>query len=355
MLAPHAILNQTMFTPLENQPLAPLTSFGIGGPARYLAEIADESDLPVALAWASDRSLPVFILGGGSNLLIRDSGFPGLVLQVALRGITELNNGLVEATAGEPWDAFVDYAIARNLSGVECLAGIPGLVGGTPVQNVGAYGQEVSETVASVRAFDRTTDQFVHLSAADCHFRYRASLFNTDEPGRYIVTSVRFRLHPDGNPNLRYADLQRSFASNRHPTLAEVATTVRAIRREKGMLLVPGDPDCRSAGSFFKNPIVSLDILSHIAESLSIDPTTIPNWPTTEGKTKLPAAWLLEKAGFTKGFGEGAAGISSRHTLALINRGGATFADVERLQNEIMTTVRAKFGITLEREPVLVG
>jgi UDP-N-acetylmuramate dehydrogenase len=344
-----------MFTPQENQPLAPFTTFGIGGPARYFFTAIDETDIWEAFHWANDQNLPVFILGGGSNLLVRDAGFMGLVLHIALRGVSDLGEGLIEASAGEPWDTFVDYAVARDLSGIECLAGIPGLVGGTPVQNVGAYGQEVAETIDSVRAFDRNTGSFVNLTAADCNFRYRASLFNTDQPNRYIVASVRFRLHPGRAPYLHYADLQRRFAGNPHPTLAEVAATVRAIRQEKGMLLVPNDPDCRSAGSFFKNPVVPPDTLSQIAADLGIEGTAIPNWPAPDGKIKVPAAWLLEKASFTKGFGNGPAGISSRHTLALINRGGATFADIERLQNDIIATVRTKFGITLEREPVLVG
>lgn len=349
-----------MLTILENQPLAPLTTFGIGGPARYFFKAEDETDVREAFHWANDRDLPVFILGGGSNLLVRDSGFNGLVLHIALRGITEGAAGLLTVAAGEPWDAFVDYAVTRNLAGIECLAGIPGLVGGTPVQNVGAYGQEVAETITAVRAFDRTTGAFTTLSAQDCHFAYRASLFNRPatqggEPGRYIVTSVTFQLQPDGPPSLRYADLQRRFAVQPQPTLAEVATAVRDIRRSKGMLIVPGDPDCRSAGSFFKNPIVNADALPYIAKALHIDASTIPHWPAQPGQIKLPAAWLLEHTGFTKGFSDGAAGISSRHTLALINRGGATFADIERLQNHIIATVRDRCGITLEREPVLVG
>ncbi|QMV20128.1 UDP-N-acetylmuramate dehydrogenase [Granulicella sp. 5B5] len=352
-----------MLTIREHQPLAPLTTFGIGGPARYLALVEHESDIPEALTWAAERELPVFILGGGSNLLIRDTGFNGLVLQIALRGITEGVKGVnsqLTAAAGEPWDAFVDYAVTRNLAGIECLAGIPGLVGGTPVQNVGAYGQEVAETITAVRAFDRTTSCFTTLTAQDCHFAYRASLFNRPaaqggEPGRYIVTAVTFQLTPNGAPSLRYADLQRRFANQPQPTLNEVATAVREIRRSKGMLLVPGDPDCRSAGSFFKNPIVASETIDRIATAVDIEASTIPHWAATDNQIKLPAAWLLERAGFTKGFIDGAAGISSRHTLALINRGGATFADIERLQNHIIATVRERFGITLEREPVLIG
>jgi UDP-N-acetylmuramate dehydrogenase len=339
----------------ENVPLAPFTTLGVGGPARFFTEAATEDDIPFALGWARDRSLPLFVLGGGSNLLVRDHGFPGLVLHVALRGIAQPDPGCLEAAAGEPWDAFVDHAISLNLAGMECLAGIPGSVGGTPVQNVGAYGQEVSETIESVRALDRTTGVFADLSNADCRFRYRESLFNTDTPGRYIVTRVRFRLRPNGAPNLRYADLQRRFADKPQPTLAEVADIVRDIRRAKGMLLVAGDPDTRSAGSFFKNPIVPAAALDRIAVAARLPPQDVPHWPAGADRIKLAAAWLLERAGFAKGYSDGAAGISSRHTLALINRGGATCADIERLQDSIVAVVAERFGLTLEREPVLLG
>jgi UDP-N-acetylmuramate dehydrogenase len=339
----------------ENVLLAPFTTFGIGGAARYFVEAASEDDVVAALGWAKERGLPVFVLGGGSNLLVKDSGFAGLVLQIGMRGIVGGAGGVLEVGAGEGWDGFVDYAVARNLAGVECLAGIPGLVGGTPVQNVGAYGQEVSQTIDSVRAYDREAGAWVTLSNAECRFRYRESLFNKDEPGRYIVSRVGFKLRADGVPELRYADLQKRFAGKGVPTLFEVAETVRAIRQEKGMLLVDGDVDCRSAGSFFKNPIVAEDAVADVAEALGIAVTEVPNWPAGEGKVKLPAAWLLERAGFTKGYDEGAVGISSRHTLALVNRGGATFADVERLQGEIVKTVAERFGVTLEREPVVLG
>jgi UDP-N-acetylmuramate dehydrogenase len=342
---------------LENQPLAPLTTFGIGGPARYFVAVKTAPEIPEALAWAEERDLPVFILGGGSNLLVPDNGFDGLVMQIDLRGVTQDKPWSPDfmVGAGEPWDRFVDQAIEANCAGIECLAGIPGSTGGTPVQNVGAYGQEVSQTIRVVHVYDRVDKQFRQLSNDECGFRYRESIFNTTTRGRYIVTAVVFLLHYD-KPNLSYADLQKRFEGRwRKPKLREVAEAVREIRRSKGMLIVPGDPDCRSAGSFFKNPIVNADALPHIATALGIDATAIPNWPAENGQIKLPAAWLLERAGFTKGFADGAAGISSRHTLALINRGNATFADIERLQNRIIATVCERFGITLEREPVLLG
>ena len=352
----------------EDVPLAPYTTLGIGGSARFFSVARSEADIAEAVEWARMHEVALFVLGGGSNLLVRDTGFDGLVLQVAIRGLnssdapdeTSGEQACVEAAAGEPWDTFVDYAVERGLAGVECLAGIPGLVGGTPVQNVGAYGQEVADTIVSVRALDLGTSpadplRWVELTHEQCRFRYRESLFNTGQPGRFIVTGVRFRLRRNGIPNLRYAELERRFAPGAAPSLATVAATVRAIRREKGMVLTPGDPDCRSAGSFFKNPIIPVDLLNGVAEAAGLSPKDVPHWPAGQGRIKLPAAWLLERAGFRKGYGEGAAGISSRHTLALINRGGATCQEMENLQHLIVAGVAGRFGITLEREPVLLG
>jgi UDP-N-acetylmuramate dehydrogenase len=339
----------------EGVALAPFTTLGIGGPARYFAVASSEQDVEDAVVWAGERGQKLFVLGGGSNLLVKDEGFEGLVLKIHMKGVEALGGGQFEVGAGESWDRFVEMMMYAGMAGVECLAGIPGSVGGTPVQNVGAYGQEVAETIESVRTFDRLQREWVDIDKAACRFRYRESLFNTDEPGRYIVTRVRFQLRPNGEPNLGYADLQRRFGGGSKPTLLETATAVREIRRSKGMLLVAGDADCRSAGSFFKNPIVDVQKLEGIARAAGVDESKVPHWPAAEGKTKLPAAWLLEQAGFVKGYGEGAAGISTRHTLALTNRGGATSADIERLQAEIVRGVQGKFGIALEREPVLLG
>jgi UDP-N-acetylmuramate dehydrogenase len=339
----------------ENVPLAPLTTFQIGGPARFFAEATTPAHLAEAVAFAHQNALPLFILGGGSNLLVRDTGFDGLVLHIQIRGITPLSDSIFAVGAGEPWDAFVQHAIDRRFAGIECLAGIPGSVGGTPVQNVGAYGQEVSETITAVHAYDRTAHAFVEFTNPACNFRYRASRFNTDEPSRYIVHRVDFQLHPNAAPTLRYADLQRHFAAHPWPSLAEVAAAVRDIRRSKGMLIVPNDPDTRSAGSYFKNPIVSTAQLPAIAAAASLPPDKVPNWPTDHGLTKLPAAWLLEHSGFIKGYGLGPAGISTRHTLALVNRDHATFADIQALESQIIATVHQKFAITLEREPVLLA
>ena len=341
---------------LENVPLAPYTTFNIGGPARWFAEAAGEEDIPAAVAFASEHQLPLFVLGGGSNLLVADTGFSGLVLRMALRGMTA-ENGLFSSAAGEDWDELVACAVAADCAGMECLSGIPGTVGGTPVQNVGAYGQEVAQTIDSVRAFDLTQGGFVELPAAACGFFYRRSIFNTTERGRYIVTRVRYALRQHGRPSFAYADLMKYFAARgvSSPTLAEVREAVRAIRRQKGMLLVAGDADCRSAGSFFKNPVVPLAALDMLARTLQTEKGTIPAYPAEAGAVKLSAAWLIERAGFAKGYALGRAGISSRHTLALINRGGATAAEVMALRDQITATVAERFAVTLEPEPVLLG
>lgn len=336
--------------------LGPLTTLGVGGPARYFAVAETEQDVGEAVRWAEERRLPLFVLGGGSNLLVSDAGFPGLVVQIGIKGVKDRDDGVFEVGAGEVWDEFVDRAVQSGMQGVECLAGIPGSVGGTPVQNVGAYGQEVAETIVSVRALDRRTGCLVDLDRDACKFRYRKSLFNSDEPGRYIVTGVRFKLHPGAQVQVTYGDVKRYFAESLEVAdLWNVAASVREIRRGKGMLIVGGDPDCRSAGSFFKNPVVPQRQLTEVAAAAGIEEQAVPHWEASAGAVKLSAAWLIERAGFAKGFVDGAAGISSRHTLALINRGGATAADIERLQERIRSGVRERFGVELEREPVKVG
>jgi len=333
--------------------LAPYTTFGIGGPARHFCTIVTEHDLTEALHYAEKNDLDTFVLGGGSNLLVSDEFYEGLVLHITIPGITAHAHGVYDVGAGELWDAFVQRAVDDNCAGIECLAGIPGTVGGTPVQNVGAYGQEVAETIASVRVYDTESRSFTELDRAHCAFHYRQSIFNSTEAGRYIVTRVRFALHPNGAPRLAYADLQKFFSSTSStPSLAETAAAVREIRRAKGMFLVPGDPDCRSAGSFFKNPIVDEAVIPHLATILDVGFSAIPRYPAAPGKVKLPAAWLLEQAGFHKGFAMGRAGISSRHTLALINRGGAMAADIKALRDEIIRTIETRFGIKLQQEPV---
>ncbi len=342
---------------LENISLAPFTTFGIGGPARWFAEASSEEEIAQAAEWARRRGVPLFVLGGGSNLLVSDSGFAGLVLHVGLKGI-EHDGEVFRVGAGEDWGHFVEQAVECRCAGVECLSGIPGTVGGTPVQNVGAYGQEVASVIEQVRVFDLETQEFTEFQNTECGFAYRRSRFNTADLGSFIVTRVDYRLRPGGVPTLRYAELQRAMEANHpggEPSLKEVAETVRQIRRSKGMLIVEGDPDCRSAGSFFKNPVVSEELFQKIAAHSA--PPRFPAGPGAEnaGRVKIPAAWLIEQAGFAKGFTMGNAGISTRHTLALINRGSATASEILALADRIQAAVEARFGIRLEREPVLVG
>jgi UDP-N-acetylmuramate dehydrogenase len=344
----------------ENKALAPMTTLDVGGPARWFIEATTEADVAAAAAWTQEREIPLFVLGGGSNLLVADEGFDGAVLHVGLKGIRKLESGahvVYQAGAGEDWDAFVRQCIADSSAGLECLTGIPGTVGGTPVQNVGAYGQEVGTSIERVRVYDLKAGEFVEFSNAECGFVYRCSRFNTVDRGRYVVTRVDYRLIPGGAPTLSYAELQRAFTGRPKPTLTEVADVVRDIRSSKGMLLQEGDPDCRSAGSFFKNPVASNEQMNRIASVAGQLPPTFPIAQPGEAadRVKVPAAWLIEQSGFAKGFSYGAAGISSRHTLALTNRGGARASEILALADEIASAVFVRFGVRLEREPVLLG
>jgi UDP-N-acetylmuramate dehydrogenase len=343
----------------ENKPLAPFTTFRIGGPARWFVEAESEDDVAEAAAWARGRGVPLFVLGGGSNLLVADGGFEGLVLRIGLKGMEKQDRNsrtIYKMAAGEEWDSFVQKTVADKCAGLECLAGIPGTVGGTPVQNVGAYGQEVASCVERVRVFDFKAAQFVEFAGEDCGFAYRRSRFNTVDAERYVVTRVDYALAVEGPPTLQYAELKREFADRPVPSLSEAAAAVRRIRRSKGMLLIEGDPDCRSAGSFFKNPVVKSDQLRTIASLTGMEPPYFPaGQDLGEDKVKVPAAWLIEQAGFSRGLMRGQAGISSRHTLALINRGSARASEVLALGNEIAHGVETRFGIRLEREPVILG
>jgi UDP-N-acetylmuramate dehydrogenase len=344
-------------------PLAPYTTLGIGGPARFYCEVESEAQVAGAVGFARDCSLPLFILGGGSNLLVSDAGFDGLVIHVTIplekRERREGESVLLEVGAGENWNDFVRYAVDREYAGIECLAGIPGDVGGTPVQNVGAYGQEVSETIVKVRAFDLETSAFVDLDHSACRFGYRRSLFNTEARGRYIVTAVTYRLRPGGEPALRYADVKRHFAAmierGEMPTLRQTYDAVRSIREQKGMLVGQGGPDGRSAGSFFKNPVVRVTMVDQIAHSAGCRADEVPQYPAADGMVKLAAAWLVERAGFHKGYAMGRVAISSRHTLALVNLGDATAAELMSLRDAVRKGVQDKFGVRLEQEPVQLG
>jgi UDP-N-acetylmuramate dehydrogenase len=346
----------------ENVPLAPLTTLQVGGSARYFAELRREDDVREAAQFAKTRTLPLFVLGGGSNLVVADSGWPGLVLRVAIGGITtqttdaSANAVLFSVGAGVNWDDLVAQAVVQNCAGVECLSGIPGSVGGTPVQNVGAYGQEVSDTIESVRALDLKQDRIVVLPNPACGFRYRTSIFNTAERGRYIILRVNYRLKRGGTPSLKYVDLQKHFAERKTPpSLAEIRAAVREIRRSKGMLIVPGDEDCRSAGSFFKNPVLSEAQFKDLAERAEREGLEIPSYPALDAQHKVSAAWLVEHSGFSKGYALGAARISNKHALALVNTGQASAADIVRLEEQIQDKVQETWGIMLDPEPVLVG
>ena len=340
----------------ENVALGPLTTLRIGGPARYFIDASTEEILLDAVHFAKSKKLPLFVLGGGSNLLVADAGFSGLVLKVGIAGLEwelDRDRTVVSAGAGEEWDQLVARCVERDLAGIECLSGIPGSIGGTPVQNVGAYGQEVSEALSTVRAYDRHTDAIVELSREECQFTYRSSLFNTTARDRYIVLKVSYSLVKGGAPSIRYADVQREFeGQSSPPTLAEVREAVRRVRARKAMLLVEGDPDCRSAGSFFKNPIVSEDQFAELQKRAG---PGVPRYPALPSKVKTAAAWLIENAGFSKGYSLGPAGLSTKHTLALVNKGGATAEDLLRLAREIRSRVSDKFGIRLIPEPVFVG
>jgi UDP-N-acetylmuramate dehydrogenase len=347
---------------LENISLAPLTTLKIGGPARYLVEAANVAEIQEAVAFARSRHLPLFILGGGSNLLVADSGWPGLVLRVAITGVeqqprhNEYGKVIFDVGAGESWDRFVSRAVMSRCAGIECLSGIPGSVGGTPVQNVGAYGQEVSEAIASVQVFDLRDGQIRELCREACQFGYRSSIFNTTERGRFVVLRVKFALTPEGKPHIDYADLKRHFAGRETtPNLAETREAVRHIRALKGMLIVPSDPDCLSAGSFFKNPVLTETQHEELKGRAAARGLSVPSYAALETHKKISAAWLVEHSGFAKGYGMGRTGISSKHALAIVNRGGATAAEIVALKDAIQHRVEEIWGVHLEPEPVMVG
>jgi UDP-N-acetylmuramate dehydrogenase len=347
----------------ENVPLASMTTLGIGGAARFFADCASVAALAAGVAWARRYALPVVVLGGGSNIVVADQGINGLVLRVAIRGIAarlEGDEAIVTAGAGEEWDSFVAHTIKGKLAGLECLSGIPGRVGATPIQNVGAYGQETSETLQSVEAFDLATGEVLRFDQSACEFDYRASRFKGRDKGRYIITRVSYRLQPDGTPAVRYGELQRYLEENgaTTPTLAQVRDAVIAIRRRKAMVIDPLDADSRSVGSFFMNPTVSEDAFERIrsrAAGFLQNTEAMPAFPASAGRVKLSAAWLIERAGINRGTLHGNVGTSSKHALAIINRGNGTAREVLELCRIIRSRVRDMFDIDLTPEPVFVG
>jgi len=349
----------------ERVPLAPLTTLGLGGPARWLAECRSDADVREALVFAQARELPVVVLGGGSNVVVADAGFPGLVLHVAIGGIAwePERDGTVRVTAGagERWDDLVAASVGRGLQGLECLSGIPGTVGGTPIQNVGAYGQEVAETIVEVTCLERERGERVVLPAAACGFGYRRSRFKRDDAGRYVVTAVTYRLREGAPPSLRYPELERAVAAGGGLAglapaegLGRVRQAVLALRRGKAMAAGSADPDARSAGSFFTNPVISAGAFAELSRRWEgAGGGAIPSFPDAEG-VKVSAAWLVEQAGFPKGTQRGGAAVSTKHALALVNLGGTT-AELLALADAIVGAVEARFGVRLEREPVVVG
>ncbi len=343
----------------DNVPLANLTTLGIGGPARYFTSVTTETELRDALVLARDRGLAAFILGGGSNLVVSDEGWPGLVVKIEIGGIQRRREGkqdIFTVGAGVDWNEFVAAAVNGNCAGVECLNGIPGTVGATPVQNVGAYGQDVSETIVKVRALERESLSPVEFTNAECGFAYRTSRFNSFDCNKYIISSVEFALVQGGKPRVEYGDVKKHFAATgQQPTLQNVSEAVWQIRRSKAMVITDDEPDSRSAGSFFKNPIVPTHQYETLAAEAREKGTELPKFPAADGYVKIPAAWLIEHAGMQKGFTLGRVAISRKHTLALVNRGGASATELIALKDLVQQKVRDAFGVELRPEPVFLG
>ena len=343
----------------EDVPLSGYSTIGLGGAARYFALCRSQEEVVQALRFARSRALRVQVLGGGSNTLFADAGFNGIVVKIELRGVSYLEDGdwcLVSAAAGEDWDTFVRACIDRGLAGLECLSGIPGAVGASPIQNVGAYGQEVRDTIVRVDALDRGSLVAVAFDGRECGFGYRQSRFKGNDKDRFVVTGVTFRLQRNGPPSIRYPELRKqiessvdlqSFGAGR-PALQAVADAVRSLRRRKSMVIDPSDPQSKSLGSFFLNPVITTEAFERLKERRG----EVPSFPA-EGGIKVPAAWLVEQAGFPRGYRLGGAAISANHALALVNL-GTTTSELLGLARRIQEGVRQRFGISLDMEPVVV-
>lgn len=343
----------------ENVDLSHYTTFELGGPARYFCRATTEDELLALLRWSEDSGLPMHVLGAGSNIVIADDGIDALIVQMAGRGMS-IDGPRVRMAAGEPWDAAVARTVEAGLAGLECLSGIPGLAGSTPIQNVGAYGQEVGDVIERVIAVDTARHEVVELKPEDCAFEYRSSRFKRT-PGRWIVVRVDFRLRPSGAPTLAYRELKRAIEANAAPTLEDARKTVLRLRRSKSMVRDPHDPNRRSAGSFFTNPIVPTDLADAVTQralerNIARQPSEVPRYPVaTPGHTKLAAGWLIERAGIAKGMRRGAVGISTQHALALVHHGGGTTADLLALASDVRQRVFESWGVTLQPEPTLWG
>jgi len=343
-------------------PLASLTTLELGGPARYFVDADDERTIVDAARWAREQGVRFVALGSGSNIVAPDAGLDALVVRVGVRGIDVLrarDEVLVTACAGEPWDSLVEHTVAAGLAGIECLSGIPGLTGATPIQNVGAYGQEVSQTIRSLRVLDRESLEIGTLGAADCQFAYRSSELKR-WPARWVVLAVTFALRPGGEPALRYAELTRALAlRDAAPSLVDVRETVLALRRAKSMVIDAADENRRSVGSFFTNPIVGAEqargLGAHAVElGLVRDVSEVPAWPEPDGRVKLAAGWLVERSGTARGTRAGAVGVSSRHALALVHHGGGTSTELLALAERVRARVLQVFGVELALEPVVL-
>ena len=332
-----------------------MTTLGIGGAARWFFRARTAEDVARAHRWCEARRVPLVVLGGGSNVVVADRSIEGLVLHIAIGGVDfsgRDGEARVQAGAGEAWDPIVEMAVLRGLAGLECLSGIPGSAGGTPIQNVGAYGQEVSQSIAGVTAFDRASGEVVALAAGECGFGYRTSRFKHTDAGRFVVCGVTLQLRA-GPPAIAYPELidELQRGAIEAPGLIDVREAVLSVRRRKGMVLDRADPDTRSVGSFFMNPVVTAGVYEGLA---AVSPGPVPGFPQPDGAVKVPAAWLIERAGFARGYQCGAVGLSSKHPLALVNRGGATARDVLQLAARIKRQVADRFGIWLVPEPVFV-
>ena len=351
----------------EYEPLAPRTTFSVGGPARWFVEVESLEGLAGALELANTKKWQVLLLGGGSNLLVGDAGFDGLVISFTDSSFEVLQDKpeyvVVKVGAGHDWDRLVARCVAQGWAGIECLSGIPGCVGAAPIQNIGAYGQEIAECIEAVHVMDRLSSEVKRLDAGACGFRYRHSHFKADWRGSYVVVGIELRLSKGAPSAIRYGELSRALEDTESPTLEQIREAVVALRRGKSMVYDTSDPNHRSAGSFFVNPIVpeaSIASLKAELAKLGIDEATMPIYPVNEpgrssGWVKLSAAWLIERAGFSRGLVDGEAGLSSAHCLALINRGGASASDIMRLARTIRAGVMETFGVELVPEPFMVG
>jgi UDP-N-acetylmuramate dehydrogenase len=349
----------------EHVPLAPHCTLGVGGPARYLLDVNDLETARRALRWAWEESLPLFVLGCGSNLVVADEGFPGLVLRVALRSMRCLRQAkdvVLTLAAGETWDEAVKWSVTEDLTGIECLSGIPGSAGATPVQNLGAYGQQISDTLLEVEALDLHDGSLVSFHADECDLDYRSSRFKTSDKGRYLIHAITLLLRERRSMRLCHEELARILreGGSNTPSPRDVRNAVLTMRRRKSMLLDDSDANTRSVGSFFVNPIVTTKVYQSVLDtarrmSFTASLGELPAHTLPDGSVKISAAWLIERVGFARGFCRNRVGLSSRHALVIINRGGATTNDVINLARDIRSAVVAQFGVRLNIEPELLG